>query len=79
MSMDSVPPLPEFIHEVGIRKWKHRLATSLVIGVLMTAVPLLSGWLQVRSWMRATPEARQSFHELTVLDHTVKRYTATHH
>lgn len=42
-------PPPEFSQFSGLPHWKQRLILSLLVGIVMTAVPLLSGWQSVRS------------------------------
>lgn len=64
MSMDAKPPPPEFSQFSGLRNWKQRLTLSLIVGIAMTAVPLISGWISVRDISGGAGGTRQLWYEL---------------
>lgn len=77
MTTQQSPP-PEFTEYVGLRHWKQRLILSLLVGIVMTAIPLLSGWPAVRSPSAGVAEPRRAWIQLVTILGFVKEFQREH-
>lgn len=76
MTTQQSPP-PEFSQFSGLPHWKQRLILSLLVGIVMTAVPLLSGWQSVRS-PAGVAEPKRAWIQLVTILGFVKEFQREH-
>lgn len=77
MSPDRSPP-PEFSQFSGLRHWKQRLILSLFVGIVMTAIPLLSGWAAVMSPSAGVAEPKRAWIQLVTIQGFVREFQREH-
>lgn len=77
MTTQQSPPL-ESTEDVGLRHWKQSLVLSLLVGIVMTAIPLLSGWPAVRSPSAGVAEPKRAWIQLVTILGFVKEFQREH-
>ncbi|HTN04960.1 MAG TPA: type II secretion system protein GspG, partial [Planctomycetaceae bacterium] len=78
MTENSTPPPPVTVQNAGSRFWKQRVFVSVLVGIVMTAVPLVSGWISIRKEAKGAGGTDRLWYDLMSLNHALKQFQ-THH